>query len=167
MKFITTILAAFALAMFSGCVTSQDKTDKDAVTKESRQRATRAEFETNMAKWKDAKVADYQFQVDMECFCYPMGWMNITVASGQVAQVDSVPGEVKLFEPQQSALAPTVEYLFDHIDPKLDDSDYTVTVQYDAQFGYPKFIEIKNRGEMHDADFSANVVRLWPSDWIK
>jgi hypothetical protein len=168
MKYITSMIVALALTIFSGCDLNQEAGAKEETTKEIQlKKATREEFDANLAKWKSAKVSDYQFQVNMECYCFPMGWMNITVQNGQVAQVDSVPGEVKLFEPTQVALAPTIEYLFDHIDPRLDDTDYTVSVEYDANFGYPKFVEIRHTGDLKDAGLLANVVRLWPSDWVK
>src|SRR4051794_26899625 len=100
MKLITNMIAVLALAMFSGCITNQnDNGNQEEAKAIQLKKAAREEFETNLAKWKSAKVSDYQFQVNMECYCFPMGWMNITVADGQVAEVDSVPGQIKLFEP--------------------------------------------------------------------
>lgn len=168
MKFITSMIGVLALAMFSGCITNKSLEDNgDEIKEVQLNKTTRQEFDANLAKWQNAKVSDYQFQVNMECYCFPMGWMNITVQNGQVAQVDSVPGEIKLFEPNQVALAPTIEYLFDRIEPKLEDTSYTVSVEYDATFGYPKFIDIRHTGDIKDAGLSASVVRLWPADWVK
>jgi hypothetical protein len=168
MNFITTLIAGIVLTILSGCLGNQNPTEKEVPAKEFQlTKASRADFDANLAKWKASQLSDYLFQVDMDCYCYPMGWMNITVEGGKVALVDSVPGEVKLFESTQTALAPTIEYLFERIEPKLDDPDYTVEVEYEARFGYPKYIEIRHNGDLIDAGLSAKVVRLWPTEWIK
>lgn len=163
MKIITKTISALTMALFTGCIDNQDSGAKEYPIQTTLEAGNmRSEFDANLAKWKASKVELYRFQVDMQCYCFPMGWMDIIVRRGLVAEVDSVPGELKLFEPNQVAYAPTIESLFDRIEPKLYDPDYTVKIEYDSTFGYPKSIEIRQNGNLKDAGLSASVVRLAP-----
>ena len=163
MNAITKIVSAFTLVILVGCLNNPvSKSPENENQASPLVIATRAGLEANLAKWRSANLAEYRILIQADRHFFPMGWMNISVLGTNPVQIDSVPGEDALFDPECPEKAPTIEYLFAKIESKLADTNWTVGVQYDLKYGYPKVLEIKYRGEVMDADMTFEVARFWP-----
>ncbi len=163
MKSVTILVFALTSILFVGCLNNPVHPAPENENLASPLAiATRAGFETNLAKWQSAQLADYHILVRADRHSFPLGWMNISVVGSQPTQIDSVPGEEVFFDPNHIDRAPTIEYLFEKINAKLADTCWTVGVQYDLKYGYPKLLEIKYRGEVLDADMAFEVANFWP-----
>lgn len=154
-----------ALAMVSltltGCLTGGDSSEKrDLNPQASNSVENRKDYEAALAKWRGSRVSDYAFRINLDCFCFPMGWMDIEVEEGVVTRVDSVPGQEVLFDPDQFGLAPSVDHLFHTIATHIDLPDFTVEVEYDKVLGYPRSVEIRSQGSQRDADYTIGVSGL-------
>lgn len=163
MKNVTKIVSTLASILIVGCLNNPVHPASENENQASPlAMATRSGLETNLAKWQSARLADYHILIRADRHSFPLGWMQISVIGSQPAKIDSVPGEEAFFDPNRIDRAPTIEYLFDRIDAKLADTCWTVGVQYDLKYGYPKLVEFKYRGEVMDADMSFEVANLWP-----
>lgn len=162
MKILTTTMVTMAMLALTGCMTGGDSSKNDLSSQARNAAESKKDYQANLAKWEAAKVGDYSYQVSMDCFCFPMGWMNIEVEDGVVVKVDSVEGQAVLFEPDQAGLSPTVDHLFQTIGSHVGNPDYTVNVEYDKALGYPARIEIRNQAFLRDADYDIRVVELKP-----
>jgi hypothetical protein len=96
------------------------------------------ELTTARAKWNGSPIRDaYQYQVRQSCFCPPevTQWHTITVRNGVVVAVKNADGTVVPSDRWSWYL--TVDQLFEQLlrtgESELED----ITVQFDAQYGYP------------------------------
>ncbi len=163
MKSVTILVSALTSILIVGCLNNPVHPAPENENLASPLTiGTRAGFETNLAKWQSVHPADYRILINADRHSFPLGWMNISVVGSQPVQIDSVPGEEAFFDPNRIDRAPTIEYLFARIDAKLADTNWTVGVQYDVKYGYPKLLELKYRGEVLDADMAFEVANFWP-----
>jgi Family of unknown function (DUF6174) len=90
------------------------------------------------AKWNGSSIRDgYQYQVRQSCFCPPEAteWHTISVRNGVVVGVKKADGTV--VPSDRWSWYRTVDQLFEQLlrtgESELED----ITVQFDAQYGYP------------------------------
>jgi hypothetical protein len=156
-------LAILALFTMVGCIAGGEKDDdgNGQIGGRTRREELKA-YEVNRAKWQSHKIDDYFFKVNMGCFCYPMGWMQVTVEDGQAVKYDSVPGKGDYYDTTYAGNAPTVETLFQSISSYLSDEEYDVSVEYDAKLGFPRKIDARHLTPLPDADAQVEIVELAP-----
>ena len=119
--------AALALSAACGLVTGTDDDDNDKALR------------TAQIRWNNAAVQDYTVVVQHLCFCGYVRPVRITVRSGAVvSSVDAQTGEpVPSYATVRDVMA-----LFTLIRKAIDDGADRLEVTYDAQLGYPTFINI-------------------------
>ena len=126
---LTRFAAAAALALSAACgliTGTGDDDDEEALR-------------SAQVRWNSARVQDYSVVVQHLCFCGYVRPVRITVRAGAV--VSSVDAETG--EPAPSyATVRDVAGLFTLIRKAIDDGADKLEVTYDAQLGYPTFINI-------------------------
>lgn len=139
--------------------------DTTGGTHDSRVRAAetaRKEYDRALGRWQAAGIRDYGFRVLMNCYCFPMGWLDVEVEDGAVAAVDSVPGRLAQLDKDQFGLAPTVDHLFETVRAHLANPDFLVEAEYDEKLGYPRSVVIRNFVMLRDADYDIRIESLTP-----
>jgi hypothetical protein len=119
--------AALALSAACGLVTGTDDNDDDKALR------------TAQILWNSAGVQDYTVVVQHLCFCGYVRPVRITVRSGAV--VSSVDAETGQPVPSYATVR-DIAALFTLIREAIDDGADRLEVTYDAQLGYPTFINI-------------------------
>lgn len=91
-------------------------------------------LEANEAKWRAAAVKNYEFRIDVRCFCgIPASRPWLRVVNGVPVAPDDVDAATKGFFSHYN----TVEKLFSVIRNALDHGGEVVDVTYDAETGFP------------------------------
>ncbi len=108
-----------------------------------------SEFDQNTAKWDNANVTHYRYNLDISCFCAFRSEMPLTieVKDGEVVSMTRMDGStVKAGEPLYDAAIAysTMERVFDSLKADLNGGAEKVTVTYDPTYGYPNKIDIDN-----------------------
>lgn len=119
--------AALALSVACGLVTGTDDNNNDKALR------------TAQVRWNNAGVEDYTVVVQHLCFCGYVRPVRITVRSGAV--VSSVDAETGEPVPTYATVR-DITALFTLIRKAIDDGADRLEVTYDAQLGYPTFINI-------------------------
>ncbi len=129
LRSLTRIAAAAALALSAACglVTGTGDGDDEEALRNAQ------------IRWNAARVQDYTVVVQHLCFCGYVRPVRVTVRSGAVvSSVDAQTGE-----PVPSyATVRDIAGLFALIRKAIDDGADRLEVTYDAQLGYPTFINI-------------------------
>lgn len=92
------------------------------------------------ARWDELGPSSYVLTVERQCFCLPLGPVQVTVVSSAVTerQVVSTGQPVPA---DQAEYYPDVPGLFQLVADALDRAD-AVEVQYDGQWGFPSKVVI-------------------------
>jgi hypothetical protein len=106
-----------------------------------------SEFSRNQEKWQDANITHYRMQLNISCFCAFRDQMPLTVEvrDGQIVSMAAVDGALVLdTDPNYEFFAPhaTIDLLFAELDSALNGGADSVTVTYDATYGFPTEIAI-------------------------
>lgn len=125
------------------------------------------ELSRNEAKWQEANVTHYRFQLGVGCFCAFRSQMPMTVEvrDGEVVSVVDVNGR------ELDETDPTAEYILkyatiDRIFAELDtdavrDAD-SLTVTYDPTYGFPADTAIDFEQTMADEELYLTVTAFEP-----
>ncbi|MBU0655836.1 MAG: hypothetical protein KJ914_12020 [Gammaproteobacteria bacterium] len=105
------------------------------------------------AKWKQNRPAHYTYTLQRSCFCAPeyRKPIEIRVFRGLIQQASLLPEGTPLPAERKSE-ALTVDGLFRLIREAIDKKAASVTVEYDAQYGFPTNISIDHDQMMADEE---------------
>lgn len=122
-----------------------------------------AALRQGMLRWSARAPSSYEIVLRRTgCECTPemLAPVRVTVRAGDVQSViDVETGEPVTTEPYH---AMTVEQLFAVVSNALDQNAYSVTVEYDDDWGYPRDIYIDYDSEMVDDELSITAQDLVP-----
>ncbi|NOH04154.1 MAG: hypothetical protein HND47_20365 [Chloroflexi bacterium] len=124
--------------------------------------APQSDFDRNIAKWQDASISHYRYQLFLGCFCPFVEDMPLTieVKDGEVVSItrpDGTPVDSSnpSFDYYQSYA--TIDRLFLELEAELNGEADEVLVTYDPLFGFPVSIAIDRIKEAVDDELSLQV----------
>ena len=120
------------------------------------------DFSRNQQKWQDANITHYRFELNISCFCAFRDQMPLTieVRDGQIVHMATVDGTLVLDTDQNYEFyAPhaTIDLLFAELDAALNGGADTVTVTYDATYGFPTEVAIDYSQETADEEMYYSI----------
>ena len=121
-----------------------------------------SEFSRNREKWQDANITHYRMELNISCFCAFRDQMPLTVEvrDGQIVSMAAADGTLVLdTDPNYEFFAPhaTIDLLFAELDAALNDGADSVTVTYDATYGFPNEIAIDFDQQMADEEMYYSI----------
>ena len=121
-----------------------------------------SELSRNQQKWTDANITHYRFELNIGCFCAFRDQMPLTVEvrDGQIVHMATVVGTLVLDTDQNYGFyAPhaTIDLLFAELDTALNNGADSVTVTYDATYGFPTEIAIDQSQEIADEEMYYSI----------
>lgn len=110
------------------------------------------ELDTAVAKWEAQELDTYEYLFSNSCECLPetSGPIIVTVFNGDVAAVRRPAGSN--LPDRDGGPQPTVEDLFATVQEAIDEQAASITVEYDAELGYPTQITIDWDATMADEE---------------
>ena len=121
---------------------------------------TQTTLATNRQKWESQHINHYRFQLLIGCFCAFRNEMPLTIEIRN-DQVVSILNNQQ--EPVADDLLPmfetynSIEKLFDVLDSVLNGGADQVTVEYNAEYGYPQSISIDYIQEAIDDEMGFTI----------
>ena len=120
------------------------------------------DFSRNQQKWQDANITHYRFELNISCFCAFRDQMPLTieVRDGQIVHMATVDGTLVLDTDQNYEFyAPhaTIDLLFAELDAALNGGADSVTVTYDATYGFPTEVAIDYSQETADEEMYYSI----------
>ena len=121
-----------------------------------------SELSRNREKWQDANITHYRFSINISCFCAFRDQMPLTVEvrDGQIVHMATVDGTLVLDTDQNYEFyAPhaTIDLLFAELDAAVNDGADSITVTYDATYGFPTEIGIDYSQEIADEEMYYSI----------
>ena len=116
----------------------------------------------NQQKWQDANITHYRFELNISCFCAFRDQMPLTieVRDEQIVHMAAVDGTLVLDTDQNYEFyAPhaTIDLLFAELDAAVKDGADSVTVTYDATYGFPTEIAIDYSQQTADEEMYYSI----------
>ncbi len=111
------------------------------------------DFVEARAKWRAQGLTDYDYTLQVLCFCGDVRPMRIAVRGGVVASVTPV-GEVVALPAEQAQWYPSVEGLFDVVAAAIAQPAASLQAEYDALRGFPRTVAVDHRAEVADDEFT-------------
>jgi len=121
-----------------------------------------SELSRNRENWQDANITHYRFSINISCFCAFRDQMPLTVEvrDGQIVHMATVDGTLVLdTEQNYEFYAPhaTIDLLFAELDAAVNDGADSITVTYDATYGFPTEIAIDYSQEIADEEMYYSI----------
>jgi len=106
-----------------------------------------SELSRNQAKWQDADVNHYRFQLSVGCFCLFRSQMPVTVEvkDGEVISIVDVNGEDFPMDDPMSEFAlryATIDRLFSELESDAVQEADHLTLSFDPTYGFPTEVAI-------------------------
>ena len=126
-----------------------------------------SEFSRNQEKWQNANITHYRMELNISCFCAFRDQMPLTVEvrDGQIVSMTTVAGNPVLdTDPNYEFFAPhaTIDLLFAELDAALNGDADSVTVSYDATYGFPTEIGIDFDQQIADEEMYYTISGFEP-----
>lgn len=121
-----------------------------------------SEFDQNKAKWEDANISHYKFDLWIGCFCAFRSQMPLTieVQDGKVVSMTDVNGEAITAESPSYEIFSTyetIDRLFVKLAADISAGADEITVSYDPIYGFPVTTYIDYIHEAADDELSIEV----------
>lgn len=121
-----------------------------------------SEYDQSLAKWQDADISHYRFQLFIGCFCPFAEDMPLTieVLDGEVVSITSADGSpVETTDPSFETYNSyaTIDRLFLELKANLSGEAEEVVVTYDPTYGFPVNISIDRIKAAVDDELSLQV----------
>jgi hypothetical protein len=114
------------------------------ITDPSLEQRRTGELTRNMAVWAAADIDSYRYTLQRDCECLPSmggGRFVVTVVDGEVSRAEwSHSGEP--VDDQVLGRLETVDEMFVMIAAAMEADAFRIDVEYDAQLGYPRRVDI-------------------------
>ena len=117
---------------------------------------TRMELSTAMEKWDNKNFNNYEYTLDVSCYCIYEGPNNIEIKNNVLFRVN---GKSVTLEQLQNEYwdVKTIEQLFNIIDSKLEDDPFSYSLQFDKNYGYPIVIYFDMDEMIADEEISYTI----------
>ena len=117
---------------------------------------TRMELSTAMEKWDNKNFNNYEYTLDVSCYCIYEGPNNIEIKNNVLFRVN---GKSVTLEQLQNEYwdVKTIEQLFNIIDLKLEDDPFSYSLQFDENYGYPIVIYFDMDEMIADEEISYTI----------
>ena len=147
---LTKVVPAALVLFAAGCgITDNESDDNEMDLRVAEQR------------WLRSGVQDYQIVVQYLCFCGYVRPVRLTVRSGNiVSRVDAESGEPV---PPQGSHIGAVPDLFTLVREAIEQDAYSLTVTYDATYGFPTQINIDYIGNAIDDELHVSASQFQPA----
>lgn len=129
-----------------------------AQTQATATQANMSQLQVNRRLWRQQKISNYRYTLTRSCFCTAeaRGPVVVEVRNGVTTAVTSVatgqPVDRELFKQYD-----TVTKLFNVIQDAINRKASSLTVQYDAKFGYPTQINVDYNSQIADEELYLTV----------
>jgi hypothetical protein len=126
-----------------------------------------SELSRNQAKWQQADIDHYRFQLGVSCFCPVSGLMPMTVEvqDGEVVSITDVNGEAfPESDPMYDFILryATIERQFAELQSKEVQGADELSVAYDSEYGYPSEVAIDFIEQAVDDELYLSVSNFEP-----
>lgn len=106
-----------------------------------------SELSRNQAKWQDAGITHYRFQLSVSCFCLFRSQMPLTVEvkDGEIVSMTDVNGEAFPMDDPMSELVmkhATIDRLFSELGSDSVQKAERLTMSFDPTYGFPVEVAI-------------------------
>lgn len=118
-------------------------------------------LDQNRALWTLSGIKNYQYTFGRLCYCLPEEDIVVTMKAGRIASAVYAPTGASVSAQRQEGLD-TIEGLFDLIQESIDQQVYSLSVTYDAVYGYPTYIDIDYHAELADEEITYFISALRP-----
>jgi Family of unknown function (DUF6174) len=119
------------------------------------------DLQTAEQRWVRSGVQDYQIVVRHLCFCGYVRPVRLTVRSGSiVSRVDAETGEPV---PSHGSHIGAVPDLFDIVREAIERDAHSLSVTYDATYGFPTQINIDYIGNAVDDELQVSASQFQPA----
>ncbi|MEP0804443.1 MAG: hypothetical protein HRF47_03075 [Chloroflexota bacterium] len=118
-----------------------------------------SELSRNQAKWQEAGITHYRFQLNVGCFCLFRSQMPLTieVKDGEIVSMTDVNGEAFPMDDPMSELVmkhATIDRLFSELGSDSVQKADRLTISFDPTYGFPveaaiDFIELAADDELY------------------
>jgi len=126
---------------------------------------SQTEIERNKAKWQDATISHYRFNLFVGCFCAFSEDMPLTVEvqDGEVVSMKSQSGN-EIDAPNREFLQKyaTIDRIFAELDTDINGAADEVIVTYDATYGFPEQVNIDFVKEAIDDELALTLSGFEP-----
>jgi len=121
------------------------------------------ELNANRTKWENANIDNYQFEFSVSCFCLDETTLPrlVLVEGNQVASQTIIEGNIGL--PLDTPNTETITSLFNRIALEESRAD-AISVEYDAQLGYPTKIDVDINEQVADDEYTLTVSNVVQAD---
>ena len=114
---------------------------------------------SQLTKWKNLKIADYEFTLTVNCFCtIETRGPHVIVVKGN--EIQSVNGET--YDPNKHASVKTIDQLFEVISVNLDRKPFSKTLEYDSKYHFPSSIYFDISQMIADEEIGYTVTQFKP-----
>lgn len=119
-------------------------------------------LEANRQKWESQNISHYRFNVALICFCAFSDKMplSIEVKDGQVVSMVDSQGQPITEFVEEFEQYNTVEKLFNTVEAMSNGGADKVTVEYNAEYGYPHSINIDRVEEAIDDELLLEITEF-------
>jgi hypothetical protein len=105
------------------------------------------EFSRNQAKWQDADISHYRFELNVGCFCAFRSQMPATVEvqDGEIVSITGADGKpILVSDPLNEYVLrfATIDRLFSELESDSFREADKITVTYDPTYGFPSDVSI-------------------------
>ncbi len=120
------------------------------------------DFEKNLAKWNDANISHYRYQLFIGCFCPFAGDMPLTieVKNGEIASMTRFDGTpISEADPSYGIYESyaTIDRVFLKLEADQTGDADEVIVTFDSTYGFPANVAVDNIKEAVDDEISYQV----------
>jgi hypothetical protein len=114
---------------------------------------------TQFQKWKNQKIADYEFTLTVNCFCtIETRGPHAIVVKGN--KIQSVNGET--YDPIKHYAVKTIDELFEVISINLERKPFSKTLEYDSRYHFPSNIYFDISQMIADEEIGYTVSQFKP-----
>lgn len=124
---------------------------------------TRDELDQARARWSAAALADYDFDLQHNCFCADLATRPVTISvrggafASMIYSDSGTVADTALFRDYL-----TVDRLFALLQRTLDAKPASFTAAYHEQLGYPALVQVDPVSSIVDDEFSVRINGLRP-----
>ena len=114
------------------------------------------------AIWETAEPVSYEFQYRVLCFCSAetTGPFIVTVENRQITSVVRQDRNFEELLPVQASADFSIAVIFDDIKGALKQGAHSVTLEYDATWGFPSYVYIDRDEQIADEEWGVKITNF-------
>lgn len=146
------LILCISLILFTACGSESKKSINN-------KKAEYQAFSDHKKLWHNTQTKDYSFVVKKSCFCPYEENKQITVDNTKVIEAKYIPSNEVINDNKIKSM----DDYFNIIEDALNKDVYTLTVNYDEIYGYPKEITIDYDEQMADEELTYTITHFTPT----